>query len=248
MGGKKEDTPPIKDQRRPLSIIVESDSSDDEKKGHIIKPQRFDKQEAFKKPRNIQNTIPRIEITEAPAQFVEKNNNVKVNGDQDDDDDDILNESDLQLLKQVTTRLNLSTRRQSYTAWKSENIDRSPRSMRADKPKLSMDGHDNKLTDERKQRIDDALEWLRKELHDMRVQDQELARQFLTLKHDIQQVKLTKSCEEHQDMLEEVQCELEELEDLPDVLDLPAYGLSDNPLKHLGVTRMNIHSRRFSTC
>ncbi|ESP03420.1 hypothetical protein LOTGIDRAFT_224463 [Lottia gigantea] len=82
----------------------------------------------------------------------------------------------------------------------------------------------------------------------MRVQDQELARQFLSLKQDIQQLKLTKSCEEHEEMLEDIQCELQELDDLPDVLDLPAYKTGDNPLKHLGVTRMNLHSRRFSTC
>lgn len=82
----------------------------------------------------------------------------------------------------------------------------------------------------------------------MRTQDQMLARQLLTIRHDIHQLKLARSCEEHRDMLDDVQSELEELEELSDVLDLPLHGLNDNPLKHLGVTKMNLNARRFSTC
>lgn len=83
---------------------------------------------------------------------------------------------------------------------------------------------------------------------EMRTQDQTLARQFLTIKQDIAQLKLRRSCEEHQEMLEDVQSELEELNEMSDVLDLPVSSLSDTPLKQLGITRMNMSRRRFSMC
>lgn len=82
----------------------------------------------------------------------------------------------------------------------------------------------------------------------MRTQDQTLARQLLTIRSDIHQLKLARSCEQHQDMLDDVQSEMEELEEFADVLDLPTHCLNDSPLKHLGVTRMNLSARRFSTC
>ena len=83
---------------------------------------------------------------------------------------------------------------------------------------------------------------------EMRAQDQLLARQLLTIRSDIHQLKLARSCEEHQDMLDDVQSELEDLQEFADVLDLPRYTFTDSPLKHLGVTRMNFSARRFSTC
>ena len=82
----------------------------------------------------------------------------------------------------------------------------------------------------------------------MRTQDQALARKFLELKQEIAQLKLRKSCEEHQDMLDDVQSELEENNEMSDILDLPMSTLGDTPLKHLGITRMNMFTRRFSTC
>ncbi len=83
----------------------------------------------------------------------------------------------------------------------------------------------------------------------MRSQDQQIARRLLSLRQDIHQLKLQRSCEEHQEMLDDAQSEMEELDDLPDVLDLPAdYLNNNNPYKHLGVTRMNLSTRRFSTC
>lgn len=84
----------------------------------------------------------------------------------------------------------------------------------------------------------------------MRSQDQHLARQLLCIRQDIQQIKLDKSCEVHQDMLADVELEMEELEELAEICDQlpPDPELHDNPLRHIGVTRMNISRRRFSTC
>lgn len=68
--------------------------------------------------------------------------------------------SDLAQLKKTATRLNLSTRRESYIAWRAEHIDKQHN---VPKPVLKVD-HDERLTAERKKKIDDALEWLRNEL------------------------------------------------------------------------------------
>ncbi|XP_041361095.1 protein FAM167B-like [Gigantopelta aegis] len=154
--------------------------------------------------------------------------------------------SDLAILKQTTARLNLSTRRPSFVAWRAQCVE-AAENHALPKPQLGMDGGD-RLTSERKERIDSALEWLRNELHEMRSQDQALARQLLTIRHDIHQLKLRRMSQEHRELLDDVQSELEELGELPDVLDLPVDLLSDNPLKQIGVTRMNLSTRRFSTC
>ena len=83
---------------------------------------------------------------------------------------------------------------------------------------------------------------------EMQSMDQHLARQLLSLRHDIHQLRLSRSCQQHRELLDDVQSELEEQEELSDVLDLPSSTLSDTPLKQIGVTRMNISARRFSTC
>lgn len=80
----------------------------------------------------------------------------------------------------------------------------------------------------------------------MRSQDEALARQLLSLRHDIYKLKLKRSCEEHQEMMDDVKLDLEEIDELHQICDLPFEKLYDNPLKHLGVTRMNINDRRFS--
>lgn len=82
----------------------------------------------------------------------------------------------------------------------------------------------------------------------MRAVDHNLATQLLTLRNDIHRLKLERSCENHQDLLEDVKDELSERETLSAVCDIPYDMADDNPLKHLGVTRMNICSRRFSMC
>lgn len=82
----------------------------------------------------------------------------------------------------------------------------------------------------------------------MRTQDHDLARQLLCIRQDIHKLKLQWSCEEHQEMLDDFQMDMEELHELNEICDLPLELVNNNPLKHLGVTRMNLSSRRFSMC
>ncbi|KAK7487336.1 hypothetical protein BaRGS_00021425 [Batillaria attramentaria] len=148
---------------------------------------------------------------------------------------------DLSHVKATAIRLNLRTRRSSFLEWQAACARAPPQLPPSDDIK-------DRLTSERKERINDALDWLKTELTEMRSMDQHLARQLLSLRHDIHQLRLRRSCQLHRDLLDDVQSEFEEQEELSDVLDLPNSMLSDTPLKQLGVTRMNISARRFSTC
>ncbi|CAJ0943676.1 unnamed protein product [Ranitomeya imitator] len=86
---------------------------------------------------------------------------------------------------------------------------------------------------------------------EMRLQDQQLARQLMRLRSDINKLKIEQTCHLHRRMLNDATYELEERDELSDLLcDFPmmsSFGLS-TPLKLIGVTKMNINSRRFSLC
>ncbi|KAL2761623.1 protein FAM167A [Daubentonia madagascariensis] len=101
------------------------------------------------------------------------------------------------------------------------------------------------------QSIDEAIAWLRKELTEMRLQDQQLARQLMRLRGDISKLKIEHTCRLHRRMLNDATYELEERDELADLFcDSPlaaSFSLS-TPLKLIGVTKMNINSRRFSLC
>nr|XP_011755648.1 protein FAM167A isoform X2 [Macaca nemestrina] len=101
------------------------------------------------------------------------------------------------------------------------------------------------------QSIDEAIAWLRKELTEMRLQDQQLARQLMRLRSDINKLKIEHTCRLHRRMLNDATYELEERDELADLFcDSPlasSFSLS-TPLKLIGVTKMNINSRRFSLC
>ncbi|XP_076456545.1 protein FAM167B-like isoform X2 [Babylonia areolata] len=156
--------------------------------------------------------------------------------------------SDLSTVKATALRLHLRTRTSSFLEWQAKWLDRPCPPPELLPVPAEVDGCVGRLTNERRDRINEALAWLRTEL-EMQCVDQHLARQLLSLRHDIHQLRLSRSCQQHQDLLDDVQSEMEEQEELPDVLDLPsAASLSDTPLRHLGVTRMNIYARRFSTC
>lgn len=154
-------------------------------------------------------------------------------------------DSDLSKLKTTARKLNLGTRRASFVEWQEKYLDKPSRRSKPDLINDSNKKGNDTLTTERKDKINEALDWLRKELHDMRSQDQELARTLLALRHDIHQLKLKRSYEEHKEMLDDVKCEMEEVQEMKDVCDLPIDTLQ-NPLKRLGVTPMNISARRFS--
>uniref|UniRef100_A0A1A8M5M5 Family with sequence similarity 167, member B n=2 Tax=Nothobranchius TaxID=28779 RepID=A0A1A8M5M5_9TELE len=171
---------------------------------------------------------------------------------------------DLDSVKALTEKLKLQTRRPSYLEWQERLqsrpwTDRNPedspdsggdvfsvpaalRSENSDLAVRNICGFDT---------IDDALEFLRKELREMQVQDNHLARQLIRLRVEIHRLKVEQVCHRHKEMLDDATYELEECEEESDLLcDIPmkaAFALS-TPLKHLGLTKMNINSRRFSLC
>ncbi|XP_004566619.1 protein FAM167B [Maylandia zebra] len=170
---------------------------------------------------------------------------------------------DLDSVKALTEKLKLQTRRPSYLewqervqsrAWKERNSADGPESggqqvvsvpailRRSELVVGSICGFDT---------MDDALEHLRKELREMQVQDNRLARQLIRLRVEIHRLKVEQVCHRHKEMLDDATYELEECGEESDLLcDIPmkaAFALS-TPLKHLGLTKMNINSRRFSLC
>ncbi|XP_053401724.1 protein FAM167A-like [Mercenaria mercenaria] len=157
---------------------------------------------------------------------------------------------DLSELKATAARLKLSTRRQSTVAWQQRHLNatRDPVIPKFDLDTLN-EHKDDSFTEERKKRINEALAWLRTELQQMRNEDEVLARKLLSIRHDIHQLKLQRSCEEHQDMLDDVTMDMEENDELHEISDFPITdSMHDTPLKHLGVTKMHLSARRFSTC
>ncbi|NWY67887.1 F167A protein, partial [Erithacus rubecula] len=96
-----------------------------------------------------------------------------------------------------------------------------------------------------------ALEWLRTELRDMQALDQRLAQQLMRLRARLHRLKVEQACHQHKEMLDDATFGLEGCEEDSDLLcTIPpkAAFLLSTPLKHIGVTRMNINSRRFSLC
>ncbi|XP_005859685.1 PREDICTED: protein FAM167A [Myotis brandtii] len=182
----------------------------------------------------------------------------------------------LRSLKALTEKLRLETRRPSYLEWQArleeqawpfprpaaeqrecgeEEPSLPPREPRRHPPpnaSASQDagtGSTGKL--EGFENIDEAIAWLRKELTEMRLQDQQLARQLMRLRSDINKLKIEQTCDLHRRMLNDATYELEERDELSDLFcDSPlasSFSLS-TPLKLIGVTKMNINSRRFSLC
>ncbi|XP_013039876.2 protein FAM167A [Anser cygnoides] len=183
----------------------------------------------------------------------------------------------LRSLKALTEKLRLETRRPSYLEWKAKLEEQA---WKSPQPAGEEDGSEAKKGPEetvplRKvqlhlngsppqdkvtltsgkiggfESIDEALTWLRKELAEMRLQDQQLARQLMRLRSDINKLKIEQTCHLHQRMLNDATYELEERDELSDLFcDFPlvsSFSLS-TPLKLIGVTKMNINSRRFSLC
>ncbi|KAL8607693.1 hypothetical protein ACOMHN_039367 [Nucella lapillus] len=148
-------------------------------------------------------------------------------------------------LKDTATKLNLNTRRESYLTWHAKYADEK-RSL--PEPKAVTAGTDGKLTKERKEKIDNDLKWIREQLVGLRHQDRSLARQLLGIRQELSSMRLAVSYEEHRELLEEAQDEMEDFRELSRFDDCPIDVLSSSPLKHIGVTKMNLSSRRFSTC
>ncbi|KAJ8333106.1 hypothetical protein SKAU_G00420020 [Synaphobranchus kaupii] len=173
---------------------------------------------------------------------------------------------DLDSLKALTEKLKLQTRRPSYLEWKERlqsqpwtEVPASPNGTAeiTEKDANPLEVVMDKDSDPTVRNVcgfdtlDDALDWLRKELREMQLQDNRLARQLIRLRVEIHRLKVEQVCHRHKEMLDDATYELEECEEESDLLcDIPmkaAFALS-TPLKHLGLTKMNINSRRFSLC
>ncbi|NXX70129.1 F167A protein, partial [Spizella passerina] len=86
---------------------------------------------------------------------------------------------------------------------------------------------------------------------EMQALDQRLAQQLMRLRARLHRLKVEQACHQHKEMLDDATFGLEGCEEDSDLLcTIPpkAAFLLSTPLKHIGVTRMNINSRRFSLC
>ncbi|XP_060061766.1 protein FAM167B isoform X2 [Erinaceus europaeus] len=135
-------------------------------------------------------------------------------------------EESLDSLKALTAKLQLQTRRPSYLEW-TARIQSQAWSRTQTKPGPgragAICGFDS---------MDSALEWLRQELREMQAQDRQLAGRLLRLRAQLHRLKVDQAYHLHQELLDEAELELE----------------LAPPLRHLGLTRMNISARRFTLC
>ncbi|XP_026999876.1 protein FAM167B [Tachysurus fulvidraco] len=172
----------------------------------------------------------------------------------DSKDPDESSEEDLDSVKALTEKLKLQTRRPSYLEWQervrsgSWNGCRGAREAAVNAEREDREGPRD-ICGFRS--MDDALQWLRNELREMQLQDQRLARQLIRLRCELHRLKVERVCDGHREMLDDAALELEECGEECDLLcDVPlkaAFTLS-TPLKHLGLTKMNLNARRFSLC
>uniref|UniRef100_A0A673TW18 Family with sequence similarity 167 member B n=1 Tax=Suricata suricatta TaxID=37032 RepID=A0A673TW18_SURSU len=150
-------------------------------------------------------------------------------GEENEEDEE---EESLDSVKALTAKLQLQTRRPSYLEW-TARVQSQAWHRAQPRPGLGVPGTLCGFDS-----MDSALEWLRQELREMQAQDQQLAGQLLRLRAQLHRLKVDQACHLHQELLDEAELELE-LE--------PGAGLAlAPPLRHLGLTRMNISSRRFT--
>ncbi|XP_039585112.1 protein FAM167B [Passer montanus] len=156
-------------------------------------------------------------------------------------------QENLESVKALAAKLKLQTRRPSYLEWEARvrgqrwGAPRSP-----GRPPQQQDGGVCGFAT-----VEAALEWLRTELREMQALDQRLAQQLMRLRARLHRLKVEQACHQHKEMLDDATFGLEGCEEDSDLLcTIPpkAAFLLSTPLKHIGVTRMNINSRRFSLC
>ncbi|NXE50194.1 F167A protein, partial [Casuarius casuarius] len=168
-------------------------------------------------------------------------------------------EESLDSVKALAAKLKLQTRRPSYLEWKAR-VQGQPWASRA--PEGAGGPRGAERTPARPEEplasglcgfasLEEALEWLRTELREMQAADQLLARQLMRLRAQLHGLKVEQACRRHKELLDDATFGLEGCEEDSDLLcNIPprAAFLLSMPLKHIGVTRMNINSRRFSLC
>ncbi|NWX47255.1 F167A protein, partial [Steatornis caripensis] len=165
-------------------------------------------------------------------------------------------EESLAGVKALTAKLKLETRRPSYLEWEARVRGQpwrgqSPGGARGAEqgPACPEDERDGGVCGFAT--MEAALEWLRMELREMQAADQRLAQQLMRLRAQLHRLKVEQACHQHKEMLDDATFGLEGCEEDSDLLcNIPpkAAFLLSMPLKHIGVTRMNINSRRFSLC
>ncbi|XP_068773763.1 protein FAM167B [Struthio camelus] len=168
-------------------------------------------------------------------------------------------EESLDSVKALAAKLKLQTRRPSYLEWKAR-VQGQPWPSRA--PEGAGEARGAERVPARPEELpagrlrgfasmQEALQWLRTELREMQAADQLLARQLMRLRGQLHRLKVEQACHRHKEMLDDATFGLEGCEEDSDLLcNIPpkAAFLLSTPLKHIGVTRMNINSRRFSLC
>ncbi|NWI64453.1 F167A protein, partial [Todus mexicanus] len=172
------------------------------------------------------------------------------------EDEPTWEEENLDSVKALTAKLKLQTRRPSYLEWEARVRGQPWRSRTPEEapgakqspghPKDKGDGGICGFAT-----VEAALEWLRTELREMQAADQRLAQQLMRLRAQLHRLKVEQACHQHKEMLDDATFGLEGCEEDSDLLcNIPpkAAFLLSMPLKHIGVTRMNINSRRFSLC
>uniref|UniRef100_A0A8C0ZTP4 Protein FAM167B n=1 Tax=Castor canadensis TaxID=51338 RepID=A0A8C0ZTP4_CASCN len=142
-------------------------------------------------------------------------------------------EESLDSVKALTAKLHLQTRRPSYLEWTARVQSQAWQRAQA-RPGPGGPGICGFNS------MDSALEWLRQELREMQAQDRQLAGQLLRLRAQLHRLKVDQACHLHQELLDEAELELE--------LEPGAAQALAPPLRHLGLTRMNISARRFTLC
>ncbi|KAB5562167.1 hypothetical protein PHYPO_G00014880 [Pangasianodon hypophthalmus] len=197
---------------------------------------------------------------------------VTLNNPDDHSSVSVTQDDHLSRLKALAEKLHLETKRPSHMEWRFQLESQRTKALETSVAvkegqirswssvkwtKSSLDFPVNKLQRHPPERlkgfgsITETLEWLRKELREMHVQDQQLALQLMRLHGDLNKLKIEQACKQHRKMLNDATFELEERYEMLDLLcDVPVtsgFGLSA-PLKLIGITKMNISSRRFSLC
>ncbi|NXR92548.1 F167A protein, partial [Hypocryptadius cinnamomeus] len=156
-------------------------------------------------------------------------------------------EENLESVKALAAKLKLQTRRPSYLEWEARvRGQRWGARQSPGHPQGQQDGGVCGFAT-----VEAALAWLRTELREMQALDQRLAQQLMRLRARLHRLKVEQACHRHKEMLDDATFGLEGCEEDSDLLcTIPpkAAFLLSTPLKHIGVTRMNINSRRFSLC
>jgi len=110
---------------------------------------------------------------------------------------------------------------------------------------------------DRKKRLVNQLDWVKRQLADMRREDVKLAKQLLGLQRQMAALKFSFAWEANSQLIQEATIEIEEREVLQrgDSIDVESVDMeifdsttnfAQSRLHHIGVTRMNLNTRRFS--